>query len=93
MQTWRASPRVTYTGSSSGKVTRFSWISHRRSSTPWTKCSASFAPVRSLETIAPSKHVPPRSGHSPASATGPTADVQEFLVPVRKRRVASALNA
>jgi hypothetical protein len=76
MQTWRASPRVTYTGSSSGKVTRFSWISHRRSSTPWTKCSASFAPVRSLETIAPSKHVPPRSGHSPASTTGhePTID-------------------
>ena len=33
----------------------------RRSSTPWTKCSASFAPVRSLETIAPSNMCPERS--------------------------------
>ena len=42
MRHWLSSPRVACTGSSRDQVTRFSWISRRRSSTPWTKCSVSF---------------------------------------------------
>ena len=57
---WRISHRAAYTGSSRDQVTRFSWISRKRSSTPWTKCSASFTPGRSLETIRSPQLDPPR---------------------------------
>ena len=80
--TWRASPRVAYTESSSDQVTRFSWISHRRSSTPWTKCSVSSAPGRSLETIAPPNRRPERSRehHDEASLVlGPVRVISVLL--------------
>src|SRR5262249_18555106 len=64
---WRTSPRVVYTGSSKGQVTTFSWISRRRSSTPWTKCSASFTPGRSL------------NGRTWVSAHGPEMNLHLFL--------------